>query len=75
MGGDGAERFDDVAIEDVQRYEQELYRFLESRHPSVLTGIADKKILDDEIKAALESALKEFTQQFTAGKATAGAAA
>jgi F-type H+-transporting ATPase subunit alpha len=66
---------DEVPIEEVQRYEQELYRFLESRHPGVLTGIADKKILDDEVKAALESALREFTQQFTAARATAGAAA
>ena len=57
---------DAVAIEDVLRYELELYRFLESRHPGVLTGIAEKKILDDEIKAGLESALKEFTQQFAA---------
>ena len=67
---------DPVAIEDVQRYETELYRFLETRHPGVLTGIADKKVLDDDLKAGVESALKEFTQQFTAGaKATAGAAA
>jgi F-type H+/Na+-transporting ATPase subunit alpha len=67
---------DPVAIEDVQRYEQELYRFLETRHPGVLTGLAEKKVLDDDIRAGLESALKEFTQQFTAGaKATAGAAA
>ncbi|HEY6362980.1 MAG TPA: F0F1 ATP synthase subunit alpha [Vicinamibacterales bacterium] len=67
---------DAVPIEEVQRYEQELYRFLESRHPGVLTGIAERKILDDEIKAGLEPALKEFTQQFAAAaKATAGAAA
>jgi F-type H+/Na+-transporting ATPase subunit alpha len=67
---------DPVAIENVQRYEAELYRFLETRHPGVLTGLADKKVLDDDIKAGLESALKEFTQQFTAdAKATAGAAA
>ena len=57
---------DPVPIEDVRRYEEELYRFLETRHPGVLTGIAEKKMLDDELKAALEAALKEFTQQFTA---------
>ncbi len=67
---------DPVPIEEVQRYEVELYRFLETRHPGVLTGIADKKVLDDEIKAGLDSAVKEFTEQFTAAaKATAGAAA
>ena len=63
---------DPVAIEDVQRYEQDLYRFLETRHPAVLEGIAGKKIIDDEIKAALEGALNEFGRQFLAsGQATA----
>jgi len=67
---------DPVAIEDVRRYEEDLYRFLESRHPGVLTGIAEKKILDDEVKAALEKALNEFGQQFGAVRAAgAGAAA
>ena len=67
---------DPVPIEEVQRYEQELYRFLETRHPTVLTSIADKKILDDEIRAALDSAVQEFTKQFSrATPATAGAAA
>jgi len=55
-----------VPIEDVGRYEVDLYRFLESRHSSVLTGIREKKILDDELKAAIEAALKEFGQQFVA---------
>jgi F-type H+-transporting ATPase subunit alpha len=57
---------DEVPIEDVGRYEVDLYRFLESRHSSVLTGIREKKILDDELKAAIEAALKEFGQQFVA---------
>jgi F-type H+-transporting ATPase subunit alpha len=45
---------DPVPIEELRRYEEELYRFLETRASNVLTGIADKKILDDELKAALE---------------------
>jgi F-type H+-transporting ATPase subunit alpha len=65
---------DSVAIEDVRRYEEDLYRFLESRHGAVLSGIAEKKILDDDLKAALEKALNEFGQQFGAVRA-AGAAA
>jgi F-type H+-transporting ATPase subunit alpha len=65
---------DAVAIEDVRRYEEDLYRFLESSHPGVLTGIAEKKILDDDLKALVEKALKEFGQRFGAASA-AGAAA
>src|ERR671910_568616 len=62
---------DPVAIEDVRRYEEDLYRFLETRYPAVLTGIAEKKQLDDEVKGALENALKDFAQTFTAGKQAA----
>ena len=65
---------DSVAIDDVRRYEVDLYRFLETRHPGVLTGIAEKKTIDDEIKALLESALKEFGGQF-AGSAQAATVA
>src|SRR6185369_16372073 len=50
---------DAVPVEEVRRYEEEFYRFLEARAPGVLTGIADKKILDDDVKKALESALAE----------------
>jgi F-type H+-transporting ATPase subunit alpha len=55
---------DPIAVEDLRRYEEELYRFLETRYPSVLTTIAEKKILDDTIKGALNSALKDFGQTF-----------
>jgi F-type H+-transporting ATPase subunit alpha len=65
---------DAVAIEDVRRYEEDLYRFLESSYPTVLTGIAEKKILDDDLKASIEKALNEFGQRFGAARA-AGAAA
>ena len=65
---------DSVAIEDVRRYEDELYRFLETRHAAVLSGIAEKKIIDDELKAGIEAALKDFGQQFAAMRGTAAVA-
>ena len=65
---------DPVPIEDVRRYEEELYRFLETRATGVLTGIVEKKTLDDEIKGALEAALTEFGKQFL-GSTTAVAVA
>src|SRR5688500_16291182 len=65
---------DAVQIDELRRYEEDLYRFLETRHPQVLTGIAEKKTLDDELKAGLESGLKEFNQQFLAGRQAAAVA-
>ena len=58
-----------VAVEDLHKYEDDLNRFLESRHPAVLTGIAEKKVLDDEVKGALVAALKDFAQSFVGAKA------
>src|ERR1700704_3147002 len=44
---------DPVAVEEIGRFETELYRFLETRYPGVLDGIRTKKVLDDEVKGAL----------------------
>jgi F-type H+-transporting ATPase subunit alpha len=57
---------DDVAVERLRLYEEELYRFLETQRPAVLTAIAEKKILDDELKPQLKAALEEFGKQFAA---------
>jgi F-type H+-transporting ATPase subunit alpha len=65
---------DSVPIEDVRRYEEELYRFLETRASNVLTGIESKKILDDETRGALEAALKEFGKGFVPATAAAAVA-
>src|SRR5574339_571142 len=48
---------DNVAVEKLRLYEEDLYRFLESQRPETLAAIAEKKILDDEAKAALIAAL------------------
>jgi len=65
---------DNVAIENVRAYEDELYRFLETRHAAVLSGIAEKKIIDDEMKAGIEAALKDFGQHFATVRGTAAVA-
>jgi F-type H+-transporting ATPase subunit alpha len=65
---------DAVPVEEVRRYEEELYRFVETRYPNVFTGIAEKKILDDEVKGALEGALADFNKQFLAGRQEAAVA-
>jgi F-type H+-transporting ATPase subunit alpha len=50
----------------LKRYEQELYRFIENRHPDVLKDIGTKKQLDDALKANLNSVLDEFKTAFVA---------
>src|SRR5262249_48526706 len=62
---------DKIPVADVQSFEAELYKFVETRHPQLLRGIAEKKQLDDQLKAALDAAVKEFTGEFASRKATA----
>jgi len=61
---------DNVALGDLRTFESELYTYLETRAPAIFQGIVAKKQLDDEIKAALAAAVKEFAAEFAARKAT-----
>ncbi|HJT26992.1 MAG TPA: F0F1 ATP synthase subunit alpha [Pyrinomonadaceae bacterium] len=51
---------DDVALEDIKRFEASLLKFVESSHPGLLADIAEKKNLTDEIKAGLKQVLEDF---------------
>src|SRR5690606_5300457 len=51
---------DDVAVEDIRRFEDELLSFAKSSHPAVLSSIRDKQKLDDEIEASLAEAVDDF---------------
>jgi F-type H+-transporting ATPase subunit alpha len=62
---------DSVPVEKLRLYEEDLYRFLDSQRPETLATIAEKKILDDDAKAALKAALDEFGKQFAATAAAA----
>ncbi len=50
----------------LKRYEQELFRFVETRKPEVFKTILEKKQLDDDVKALVNKTLEEFAAQFTA---------
>ena len=62
---------DNVALSDVRAFEVELYKFMETRHPQVFGTIAEEKQLDDQTKAALDAAVKEFAGEFAGRKAAA----
>ena len=60
---------DSIPVSEVRSFETELFKFIETRYPQVFTGIAEKKQLDDQLKGALDSAVKEFARDFSARKA------
>ncbi|HKE57318.1 MAG TPA: F0F1 ATP synthase subunit alpha [Pyrinomonadaceae bacterium] len=55
---------DDIAVEDVKRFEGDLHSFVESSRPGVLAAISEKKTLTDEIKADLKQVLQDFTEDW-----------
>lgn len=50
----------------LKKYEAELSRFLEGKHPTIYEDIRTKKELTDEVKTRLNAALKEFNEGFIA---------
>ncbi len=57
---------DQVAPENLQRYQNELFEFVESQHPGLCPAIVEKRQIDDDTKPQLEKALQEFNQRFEA---------
>jgi F-type H+-transporting ATPase subunit alpha len=67
---------DDVPVENIRKFESELYRFVENTHPSLWQNLMEKKQLDDAMKQDFAKILGEFKQGFGSerGAAVAGAA-
>jgi F-type H+/Na+-transporting ATPase subunit alpha len=57
---------DDVEVSDLRAFEDGFYPYLESGNTSVLTDIATKKALDDDLKSRLTAAIKDYKAIFLA---------
>ena len=55
---------DDLPVAAVKRFELELSRFIENRHPDMYQEILSKRQLDDAVKTKLNGVLEEFKKQF-----------
>ncbi len=66
---------DDLEIEQVRPFSEELNKYVESMNPKLLDAIMQKKTIDDSIKAEIEKTLKEFKQRFVSERQPAGARA
>jgi F-type H+-transporting ATPase subunit alpha len=55
---------DDIAVSDCKRFEQELYQYMDTSQSGVLARIADKKAIDDALKADIITAIQEFKKRF-----------
>ncbi len=57
---------DDVPVNAVKKFEQELLRFMTSKHAGLMKDIVAKKQIDDELKGRAKAAIEEFKKTFTA---------
>jgi F-type H+-transporting ATPase subunit alpha len=62
-------KLDDVAVEDVLRFERELLDYL-GRNTEILTTLRDTNVLDDDTAKALETAVDKFSEGFLTGEGT-----
>ncbi|RAV32543.1 F0F1 ATP synthase subunit alpha [Corynebacterium heidelbergense] len=62
LAGEG--EFDDVPVEDIRRFEAELWEHLHSNASGVYEQISGGKALDDDSKEALKRSVADFKQTF-----------
>jgi len=55
---------DEYPVDVVEKYEAGLYQFLESKYPQILSEIAEKKVISDELEQAMNKALTEYGEEF-----------
>ena len=56
---------EDVEIEKVGAFEEQLLRYVAGNHPDILTAIDDSKDISDEVSANLTKATNDFKPTFT----------
>jgi F-type H+-transporting ATPase subunit alpha len=57
---------DDLPVEQVRKFEAELYKFVDNAHGALLAKIVEKKTLDDALKAEIAAVIKEVKDRFVA---------
>jgi F-type H+-transporting ATPase subunit alpha len=57
---------DDVAIENVRRFEAEFFEFMRNAKADVLKDIKEKAVIDADVEARLRAAIDEFKKTFQA---------
>jgi len=62
---------DGIPVSAARAFETGLYAFIDARYPQLFRGIAEKKQLDDDLKATLKAAVTEFATDFAARTAAA----
>ena len=57
---------DELPVESIRKFEEELHRFVENSYPNILPTIRDKKNIDDALKAEMIKAIGDAKKRFLA---------
>jgi F-type H+-transporting ATPase subunit alpha len=57
---------DDVPVESIKKFEEEFLKFIKGTKDDLRTELAEKKAIDDDLKAKLVQAIEEFKKGFQA---------
>jgi F-type H+-transporting ATPase subunit alpha len=55
---------DDIPVDQILRFEKELHRFADAKHPGIGEEIIEKKDISDELAKRIDAVLKEFKEGF-----------
>jgi F-type H+-transporting ATPase subunit alpha len=55
---------DQLPVTALKKYEQELFSFVESKHPDIFADILKKRELDNDLRGKITKALEEFKDAF-----------
>ncbi|MCR5635464.1 MAG: F0F1 ATP synthase subunit alpha [Lachnospiraceae bacterium] len=54
----------DVAVDDILRFEDELFDFIKTKYPEIPESIKNEQVINDETEEKLIKAIKEFKENF-----------
>ena len=54
----------DIAVEDITRFETELFEFLNTKYPEIPETIRTEKVISEDTESKLTAAIEEFKKQF-----------
>ena len=59
---------DDVEVNDLHAFEDGFYKYLDGQSDSVLSAIASKKALDDDVRGKLKTSILDYKAGFLADR-------
>jgi F-type H+-transporting ATPase subunit alpha len=57
---------DDIPVESIKKFEEEFVKFIHGTKDDLRSELAEKKAIDDDLKAKLSQAIEEFKKGFQA---------